>query len=87
MIFFLHISANIHLQIRREECSVIYSTFALVLVPGLVSLLRTHAQLMLSYTLVFPPLSHLATASAIPISCILCVRVCATNRRNIDDPA
>ena len=29
-------------------CSVFYGTFALVLVPGLVSLLRTHAQLMLS---------------------------------------
>ena len=28
------------------------------------------------------PLSHLASASAIPISCILCVRVCATNRHN-----
>ena len=86
MIFFLSISANIHLQIRREECSVFYSTFALVLVPGLVNLLRTHAQLMLSSILLsFPllsPLSHLATASALPISCVLCVRVCATNTHN-----
>ena len=59
---------------------------AFVLVPGLVGLLRTHAQHMLSYTLVFSPplpsLSHLATASALPISCALCVRVCATNIHN-----
>ena len=55
-----------------------YSTFALVLVPGLVSLLRTHAQLMLSSILLsFSPslrFSHLATASAIPASCVsVCV--------------
>ena len=78
MIFFLSIPANIHLQIRREEWSVFYSTFALVLVPGLVSLLRTHAQLMLSSILLsFSPslrFSHLATASAIPASCVsVCV--------------
>ena len=85
MIFFLSIFAYIHLQIRREECSVFYSMVALLLVPGLVSLLLTHAQLMLSSTLVFfpfsPLFSHLATASAIPI-CVLCVLVCATNRHN-----
>ena len=55
----------------NNTCSVFYSTFALVLVPGLVSHLRTHAQLMhssilLSFPLVFSPFSHLATASAIP---------------------
>ena len=67
-------------------CSVFYSMFAFVLMPGLVSLLRTHAQHMLSSILLsFPlslPFSHLATASTIPISCVLCVRVCDTNRHN-----
>ena len=33
---------------KKWNCSIFYSTFALVLVPGPVSLLRTHAQLMLS---------------------------------------
>ena len=61
MIFFLSISANIHLQIRREECSVFYSTFALVLVPRLVSLLRNAcAAHALFYALVFFPFSPLS---------------------------
>ena len=69
-------------QFAVRSCSVFYSMVAFVLVPGLVSLLHTHAQHMLSFlfdTLVFSPslpFSHLATASAIPISC-------ATDRHNI----
>ena len=43
---------------RREECNVFYGTFALVLAPGLVSLLRTHAHLILSSSQVFFPFSH-----------------------------
>ena len=77
MIFFLSISAYIHLQIRREECSVFYSMVAFVLVPGLVGLLRTHAQHMLSSILFvfspsFPPLSHLQLQvhSPFPASCV-----------------
>ena len=62
---------------------------AFVLVPGLVGLLRTHAQHMLASILLsfllLPSLSHLATASALPISCVLCVRVCATNIHNTGD--
>ena len=77
MIFFLSLCANIHLQIRTEECSVFYSTFALVLVPGLVSLLRTHAQLMLSSILLSFPLSlilELQVQSQFPASCVsVCV--------------
>ena len=69
------------------ECSVFYSMVAFVLVPGLVGLLRTHAQHMLSSILLSFPLlsplslSHLATASALPISCVLCVRVCTIRRK------
>ena len=61
----------------KEACSVFYSTFALVLVPGLVSLLRTHAQLMLSSILLsFPLLSPLSlilqlqVQSQFPASCV-----------------
>ena len=72
-------------QTYQEDCSVFYSMVASVLVPGLVGLLRTYAQHMLSSILLsFPLLSHLATASALPISCVLCVRVCATNIHNKD---
>ena len=39
----------------RMWSNVFYSTFALVLVPGFVSLLRTHAQLMLSSILLSSP--------------------------------
>ena len=79
--------AEREVMIRKEEaCSVFYSMVAFVLVPGLVGLLHTHAQHMLSSIYVFSPplpyLSHLATASALPISCVLCVRVCATNIHN-----
>ena len=48
------LSAPLHFSFQYH-CSVFHSTFALVLVPGLVSLLRTHAQLMLSSTLLFFP--------------------------------
>ena len=87
MISFLSISAYIHLQIRREVCSVFYTMVAFVLVPRLVGVLwHACAAHALFYTLVFSPslpsLSHLATTSAIPISCVLCVRVCATNIHN-----
>ena len=54
-------------------CSVFYSTFALVLVPGLVSLLRTHAQLMLSSVLFSFSLSlilQLQVQSQFPASCV-----------------
>ena len=81
MIFFLSTSANIHLQIRREECSVFYSTFAMVLVPELVSLLRMHAQLMLSSILLSSSLSLILQLQS-QISRVLCVCVCATNRHN-----
>ena len=77
MIFFLSISPYIHLQIRREECSVFYSMVAFVLVPGLVGLLRTHAQHMLSSILLsFPLLSPLSLIlqlqvhSHFPSSCV-----------------
>ena len=80
MIFFLSISAYIHLQIRREECSVFYSMVAFVLVPGLVGLLCTHvhacAAHALFHTLVFPllfPFSlilQLQVHSQFPASCV-----------------
>ena len=58
-------------------CSVFYSTFPLVLVPGLVSLLRTHAQLMLSSILLSFALSlilQLQVHSPFPASCVsVCV--------------
>ena len=52
--------------------------FALVLVPGLVSLLRTHAQLMLSSTLVFFPLSPLSLILQLQVQFQFasCVSVC-----------
>ena len=77
MIFFLSISAYIHLQIRREECSVFYSMVAFVLVPGLVGLLRTNAQhmlssILLSFPLLFPfsLIFQLQVHSPFPASCM-----------------
>ena len=55
------------------KCSVFYSTFALVLVPGLVSLLRTHAQLMLSSILLsfaFSLILQLQVQSQFSASCV-----------------
>ena len=77
MIFFLSISAYIHLQIRREECSVFYSMVAFVLVHGLVGLLCTHAQhmlssILLSFPLLFPfsLILQLQVHSPFPASCL-----------------
>ena len=49
---------------------------------------RMRSTCSLLYSCLFPllsSLSHLATASALPISCVLCVRVCATNIHNTSD--
>ena len=47
---------------------------------------RMRSTCSLPYSCLFPfsplSLSHLATASALPISCLFCVRVCATNIHN-----
>ena len=44
---------------------------------------RMRSSCSLLYSCLFPlSLSQLATASAIPISCVLCLRVCGTNRHN-----
>ena len=74
----------------KRKCSVFYSVVAFVLVPGLVGLLRTHEQHMLSsysclFSLSFAPLSHLATASAIPIPAS-CVSVCVPRTSTIGRP-
>ena len=50
----------------------------------LVFCARMGSSCSLLYSLSFPPFSHLATANAIPISC---VRVCATNTHNTGDEA
>ena len=50
---------------------------------GFCARMRSTCSLLYSCLFPFSPLfSHLATASAIPISCVLCVRVCATNIHN-----
>ena len=84
LIFPIHVTRNkrkTHCGLRRKECSVFYSTFALVLVPVLVSLLSTHAQHMLSSVLLsfllHSPSLILQVQSQFPASCLsVCVCVC-----------
>ena len=58
---------------QLKNCTVCYSRFSLVPVPGLVSRLRTHAQLMLSSIPLTFPLSfilQLLVRSQFPASCV-----------------
>ena len=68
-----------------ENPSVVYSIVWLhsYSCPDLLGFCaRMRSTYSLLYSCLFPSLSQLATASGTPISCVLCVRVCAMNRHN-----
>ena len=87
-------------RLRKVSNTVVYSLVWLhsYSCPDLLGFCaRMHSTCSLLYSCLFPfsPLfAHLATASAIPISCVLCVRVCVprtytinTSDKYFDEPA
>ena len=83
MIFFLSISVNIHLQIRREECSVLVLVHWYSCPDFLIFCARMRSTCSLPYCCLFPSLIfQLQVQHSIPISCVLCARVYATTKHN-----